>query len=53
MTKYEFSNELKAHGFHAEAKQYGPARIEYCTAGVWFVYVSPRFDQIVDARRAA
>lgn len=49
--KYEFVNELKAHKFHAEAAQYGHARMEYSVSGVWFVYVSRKFDKIVEQRR--
>jgi len=55
MTKYvayEFSDDMKAHTFHAEARQYGRARMEYSTAGVWFVYVSTRFDKLVEKRTA-
>ncbi len=56
MIKYEFTNVLKAHSFHAQALLTGPASM-HLVPGVypdtWFVWVSPEFDAIVEARRAA
>ncbi len=55
--KYEFTSVLKAHAFHAQASQVGPATMEGPISGwypeTWNVYVSPEFDAIVEARRAS
>ncbi len=56
MIKYEFTNVLKAHSFHAQALLTGPASM-HLVPGVypdtWFVWVSPEFDAIVEARKVA
>lgn len=56
MTKYEFTDELKAHGFHAEALQYGEAKMEGPISGwyppTWNVWVGEEFDAIAESRRA-
>lgn len=55
-TTYEFTDELKAHAFHAEARQYGAAKMHVVVGyspETWQVEVSARFDKIVEARRAA
>lgn len=56
MIKYEFTNELKAHSFHAEASTYGEAKMHYVPGvypDTWFVWVSPEFDRIIETERAA
>lgn len=56
MQIYEFTDEMRAHAFHAEALQYGPAKWMGVIAGwhpeTWRVEVCPAFDAMVETRRA-
>ncbi len=48
---YEFTDVLKAHQVHAEARQFGKAKMHVVsgyTPETWQVEVSTRFDKIVE-----
>ena len=53
---YEFTDVLRAHQFHAEARQLGKAKMHVVsgyTSETWQVEVSTRFDKIVERKTRA
>ena len=53
-TSYDFTDQMKAHEFHAQALQFGPAKMRLVGGypETWQVDVSARFDELVERQRA-